>query len=397
MLSDRIKKITLSPTMKIAARAIEMKHDHNDLISLNVGEPDLPTPANIKDAALRALNADLTKYTPNSGLTELKDVIVNYLNDHYHIKYNREQIIVSNGAKQCLYNVVMSLINKDDEVIIPGPYYPSYAEMVRLAAGRPIFLMAQEKNNFKIQPDELEKVISNKTRAMILCNPSNPTGVLYSQAELTALADIVKERDIFIISDEIYAKLIYDEVQFCSFAAIDQQFKKKVIIVSGVSKSYAMTGWRIGYAAAEQEIIAGANIMQSHSTSNACTLSQHAAIEALSGPQDSVNHMRDIYQERRDLIYSRVSGIPELSCKKPMGAFYLFPNISYYTHSGKTRMQLSDSVDLAEYLLEKTHVVVVPGSAFGSDDHIRISYSNSLENIEEGISRISKALSDLLP
>jgi aspartate aminotransferase len=269
--------------------------------------------------------------------------------------------------------------------------------MVKLAEGLPVHIIAREENNFKIQPDELQQSISEKTKAIILCNPSNPTGAVYSRIELSALAEVVNSRDIFIISDEVYAKLIYEGTNFCSISSVNDELREKSIIVTGVSKSYAMTGWRIGYAAGNREIIEAANKIQSHSTSNACTISQYAAHEALSGPQDSVDQMRKIFEERRNLIFNKLSEIRGMKCVKPMGAFYVFPNISQYIKMKDSKIHLENSEEFAQFLLDKARVVVVPGSAFGSDDHTRISYSNSVENIEEGMHRISEVLSDLLP
>ena len=397
MYSNRIKNISLSPTMRIAAQAVTMKQKNIDLIDLSVGEPDMPTPENIKEAVRRALAANLTKYTINRGLLELRQAISDRLRQDYQVTYDVDELIVSNGAKQCLFNIIMTLVNKGDQVIIPGPYYPSYAEMVKLADGVPIHIMAREENNFKIQPDELEQSISENTKAIILCNPSNPTGAVYSRVELSALAEVVKNKDLFIISDEVYAKLIYEGTNFCSISSVNDDLREKSIVVTGVSKSYAMTGWRIGYAAGNREIIEAADKIQSHSTSNACTISQYAALEALSGPQDSVDQMRKTFEERRNFILNMLSDIRGMECVKPMGAFYVFPNISQYIKVKNSKIRLENSGDFAQFLLDKARVVVVPGSAFGSDNHIRISYSNSIDNIEEGLHRISEALSDFLP
>jgi len=397
MQSDRINNISISPTINIAAKIADMKHDDIDLIELNVGEPDLPTPDHIKRAAQNALDANLTKYTVNRGLLELRQAIVERFKTDYQLDYDVDELIISNGAKQCLYNVIMTVVNKNDEVIISGPYYPSYTEMVKLAEGVPIHLLAQEDNGFKLQPQELESAITDRTRVVILCNPSNPTGIVYSKDELVNLADVLKGRNILVICDEVYSKLLYDQTTFTSIAAISDEMRENSVVVSGVSKSYAMTGWRIGFAAGNKRIIDGANMIQSHSTSGACSISQHAAIEAISGPQESVTDMLHIYTERRDAIYKRVINIPGVNCVKPMGAFYVFPNISSFFHQNIGNSILKNSEDITGYLLDKARVAVVPGSAFGSENHIRISYSNSMENIEEGMRRISEALADLLP
>jgi aspartate aminotransferase len=397
MQSNRINNISISPTINIAAKVADMKRDNIDLIELNVGEPDLPTPDHIKQAAQKALDANLTKYTVNRGLLDLRQAISERFKADYQVEYDVDELIISNGAKQCLYNVIMTVLNKNDEVIIPGPYYPSYTEMVKLAEGVPIHLMAHEDNGFKLQPEELESAITDRTRVFILCNPSNPTGIVYSKDELVNLAYVLKGKNVLVICDEVYSKLLYDKTEFTSIAAISDEMREKSVVVSGVSKSYAMTGWRIGFAAGDKKIIEGANMIQSHSTSGACSISQHAALEAISGPQESVTDMLHIYAKRRDSIYKRVIDISGVNCVKPMGAFYAFPNISKFFHQNNLKIVLNNSEDLTRYLLDKTRVAVVPGSAFGSDDHIRISYSNSLENIEEGMRRISEALSDLLP
>jgi aspartate aminotransferase len=395
--SNRIKSISLSPTISIAAKVSQMKKDSINLIELNVGEPDLPTPDNIKQAAQKALDANLTKYTVNRGLLELRQAIVDRFKTDYQVDYDVDELIISNGAKQCLYNVIMTVVNKEDQVIIPGPHYPSYSEMVKLADGVPIPIMAHEKNGFKLQPEELDRAITDKTRVLILCNPSNPTGIVYSREELLNLSDVLNGKNILVICDEVYSKLLYDNTKFTSIAAINDEMREKSVIITGVSKSYAMTGWRIGFAAGNREIIEGANMIQSHSTSGACTISQHAALEAISGSQQSVFDMQKIYEERRDAIYRKVIDIPGVNCVKPKGAFYVFPNISNFLKQNSSKIYLTSSEDFTRYLLDKARVAVVPGSAFGADDHIRISYSNSLENIEEGMRRISEALSDLLP
>ena len=328
MQSDRINNISISPTINIAAKVADMKRNNIDLIELNVGEPDLPTPNHIKRAAQKALDANLTKYTVNRGLIELRQAISERFKTDYQVEYDMDELIISNGAKQCLYNVLMTIVNKNDQIIIPGPYYPSYIEMVKLAEGVPIHLMTHEDNGFKLQPDELERAISDRTRALILCNPSNPTGIVYSKDELLNLANVLKGKNILVVCDEVYSKLLYDKTDFTSIAAISDEMREKSVVVSGVSKSYAMTGWRIGFAAGDKRIIEGANMIQSHSTSGACSISQHAALEAISGPQESVTDMLNIYEKRRNTIYNKVIDIKGVNCVKPMGAFYVFPNIS---------------------------------------------------------------------
>jgi aspartate aminotransferase len=390
--SERVKMIGESQTAKIAAIAFQMKRDRIDVIDFTIGEPDFPTPLNVKKVAIDAINNNLSKYTLIPGIPELRQAIQKKLKNDNNLEYDLENIIVSSGAKQAIFNTIMTNIGKDDEVIIPAPYWVSYPEMVSIAEGKSVIISTKEENGFKLTPQLLDKNITNKTKAIILCNPSNPTGVVYSKSELEALAEVLENKDILIISDEIYEKLTYDNMKCSSIAAISTSIKNKTILINGLSKAYAMTGWRIGYAAGEKEIIKRLIVLQSHSTTNAPTISQYAGIEALEGPQDAIRNMHQEFERRRDFVFSRLQNIEGISCIKPQGAFYAFPNISSFFNRSSNGNEIQNSGDLALYLINEAKVVLIPGSAFGSDDHLRISYATSMENLQEGMNRIESAL-----
>lgn len=395
MISDRIKKIRSSPTVQLAAKAIALKEAGEDIIDFSVGEPDFPTPEYIKRAAIEALAHNATKYTENSGLLELRRAVCKKLKKENNLLFSPEQVLISSGAKHALFNVLLSIIGKEDEVIIPAPYWGSYPEIVRLAEGIPVFAKTQESNGFHLTAKELERKITLRTRAFILCNPVNPTGAAYAEDQLKELAAVLRDRDIFIISDEIYEKLLFDEMLFYSFAEILPSAKDRLIIINGLSKAFAMTGWRIGYAAGPREIVAAAAKLQSHSTSAASTVSQYAAIAALEGPQTEMKQMVLEFQLRRDFIVEKLNAIPGISCNKPQGAFYVFPNISSFFGKTYKGSIIKDSIGFGKFLLEEAKTVVVPGSGFGAEGYVRISYSTSLQNIQKGIRRISDALARL--
>ncbi len=395
MLADRINKLNISPTMKIAAKAIAMKAEGHDIIDFSVGEPDLPTPDHIKDAARKALDLNYTKYTMNAGSAELRKAIAKKLKEENGLDYKINEIIVSNGAKQAIYNAVLTLVDEGDEVIIPAPFYVSYPEMVNLAKGKSVIVSTKEENGFKITPTELREAITSNTKVFILCNPCNPTGAAYSGEELKALSEVLEDEEIYILSDEIYEKLVYDDFKFTSFASLSDKTKTRTVIINGVSKAFSMTGWRIGYAAGPKEIIEGCNKVQSHSTSNASSISQMASECALLGPKDFTENMVKEYQQRRDYALNRLKEIPEITCHKPEGAFYVFPNVSSYFGKEYNGAYIRNSYGLANYLLREGKVVVVPGEAFGADDYIRISYTTSMENLKEGIDRIISTLAKL--
>ncbi|HZX11261.1 MAG TPA: pyridoxal phosphate-dependent aminotransferase [Acidobacteriota bacterium] len=397
ILSEKANQIGESPTFKVNAKAKAMKAQGIDVIDLSVGEPDFPTPENIKKAAVKAIEENFTKYTQIDGIPSLKQAIIEKLKKDNHLDYEKNQIIVSSGAKSSLYHLIQAIVSEGDEVIIPSPYWVTYPHSVSLAEGKPVTIQAKEENDFLITPEQLESSISPKTKAIILNNPSNPTGAVYSKMQLEALADIILEEDIFVIADEIYEKLVYDNAEFHSFASLNQEVKNKTIIINGVSKSYSMTGWRIGYAAGPSEIIGAMNRIQGHTTSNPCSISQKASLEALAGPQNTISKMASEFQRRRNYTYMRMKSIPGLSCFESKGAFYLFPNISSFFDKEFKNNQIRNSFGMAYYLLKEAKVAVVPGGAFGTEGYIRISYATSMENIEKGMDRITQALSELKP
>ena len=394
-IADRVKRIKSSSTVTMAAKAIALQESGLEIIDFGVGEPDFPTPENIKTAAVTALAENKTKYTTNNGLLDLRQAICEKLETQNRIIYRPEQILVSNGAKHALFNVMMSLIEQGDEVIIPAPYWSSYTEITKLAQGSPIIVNTTEDSGFHINGKQLSVAITDKTKVFILCNPTNPTGAAYNKEQLRDLVDVLVNRKFYIITDEIYEKLFYDNQKFVSLAAFDK-LKDRTIVINGLSKAYAMTGWRIGYAAGPADVIKAAAKLQSHSTSAASTISQYAAIEALRGPQDEMFRMLSEFQKRRNYLMQRMESIPEITCQKPGGAFYVFPNISKYFGKKFNGKKISNSNELADYLLNEARVVSVPGAAFGAEGYLRISYATSISKIKEGVNRLTDALNKLM-
>lgn len=391
-LSSRINSIKPSPTLGIAIKASELQAEGRDIISFGAGEPDFDTPVHIKMAAINAIEAGFTKYTPVGGIDELKDAIISKLKRDNQLSYNRSEIVVSCGAKHTLYNLFQVLVEEGDEVIIPSPYWVSYLDMVILSGAKPVILKTTASQGFKIRPQQLQDLINQKTKAIIINSPSNPAGVVYTASELEAIARILINKNVIVISDDIYEKIIYNGLSFCNIASVNGDIKKSTVVVNGVSKAYSMTGWRIGYAAGPGEIIAAITKLQSQNTSNPTSISQVAAVEALNGKQDSVAEMVAEFKIRRDVIVERLNAIEGISCMNPQGSFYVFPDVSaLFGHSyvGKT---ISNSSDLAAYLLDEAGVAVVPGIDFGHDDHIRLSYATSLIKIKEGMERIKSAV-----
>ncbi len=389
-ISQRAQKITPSATMRISALAKEMNGRGEHVISLSMGEPDFPTPGNVKSAAIEAINDNKTKYTVNTGIHELREAIAAKLKSDNNLEYSPNEIIVSNGAKHSLYNALLATTDEGDEVLIPAPYWVSYPHMVNLAQGKPVIIDSAEKNGFKVTVKDLESKITEKTSAIIFCNPSNPTGAAYSKEEIVQLADFFVENDIAIIADEIYEKLVFGGFEFTSIASLNEKIKSQTIVINGVSKAYSMTGWRIGYAAGPKEVISAMSRIQSHSTSNASSISQYAALEALRGPQDEVEKMRIEFEQRRNYLQNELNEIEGISCNLPEGAFYLFPNVSAYFKG-----DIKGSTEFATYLLEKGKVATVPGAAFGMEGFIRISYAAAMDELEEAVRRIKSALADL--
>lgn len=397
MLADRIHRIGYSPTLRITSKAMAMRAEGIDVIDLSAGEPDFSTPDFIKEAGKKAIDENYTKYTPNTGIPELKEAIIQRIYNDHGIMYEPNEIIVSSGAKNCLYNLAVALFNKDEEAIIPAPYWVSYPQMVNLAKGVPVIIPTREENGFRLTPKDLSRAITSNTKALLINNPCNPTGAAYPREELEELVEIGVDEGLVIIADEIYEKLVYDGFRFVSIAALDEKVKQNTVIINGVSKAYAMTGWRIGYAAGPKELIAGMDKVQSHNTSNACTISQMASLAALRGPQTEINKMLAEFQRRRDYMFYRLSQIPKVSCYKPQGAFYLFPNFSAYYDMTYEGNQIRNSHGLAYYLLKHAQVAIVPGDAFGADNFIRLSYANSMEKIEQAMDRITDAIAKLTP
>ena len=394
-LSERISKIKPSPTLAITAKANAMRAEGRDVIGFGAGEPDFDTPDNIKRAAINAINAGFTKYTPVGGTDELKDAVINKLKRDNDLSYKRSEIVVSCGAKHSLYNIAQVLFEQGDEVLIPSPYWVSYIDIIVLSGAKPIVVEAGASEGFKLKPEQLADAITGRTKAFIMNSPSNPAGVTYTKKELEGLAAVLSERGILVISDDIYEKIIYDGLSFCCMASLSEELKKNTLVVNGVSKAYAMTGWRIGYAAGPEEIIAAVTKLQSQNTSNPTSIAQKAAVEALNGSQESVTVMVTEFERRRNRIVHELNGIPGVNCLMPQGAFYVFPDFSsFYGRSCEGKV-IANSSDLSGYLLEKANVAVVPGIEFGQDDYIRISYAISLEQIVEGLERIKRAVSGL--
>jgi aspartate aminotransferase len=385
-LAARVEQVTPSLTLAISAQAKEMKAKGIDICSFTAGEPDFDTPVHIKQAAKQALDLGKTKYGAVEGEPRLREAIAEKLRVDNNLNYQPENIIVTNGGKHSLYNLMMAIVNPGDEVIIPAPYWLSYPEMVKLADGVPIIVNTFAENNYKITPEQLKQAITPKTKLFVLNSPSNPTGAVYTPDEIRALAKVIVAADILVVSDEIYEKLIYDGAQHLSIGAIDSEIFQRTIVSSGFAKAYSMTGWRIGYIAASVDIVEAITTIQSHSTSNVCTFAQYGAIAALENSQECIEEMLRAFSDRRQVMFSGIQSIPELNCPKPDGAFYLFPDI------GKMGL---NSLEFCRLLLESQQVAVIPGVAFGADNCIRLSYATDMISIEKGIERLNKFVRSL--
>ncbi len=394
-LAERIARIKPSETLAITAKTNALRAQGRDVIGFGAGEPDFDTPVNIKNAAIKAIEGGFTKYTPVTGTDELKDAIVAKLKQDNSLDYKRSQIVVSCGAKHTLYNLAQALFEEGDEVIIPSPYWVSYPDIVVLAGASPVYVTTDEKDGFKMKPQQLSSAISERTRAVIINSPSNPTGAAYSPDELKSLAKVLLDKDILVITDDIYEKIFYADFAFANIASAEERIKDKTIVVNGVSKTYAMTGWRIGYAACSEEIASAMNKIQSQSTSNPTSIAQKAALEAISGDQSAVPQMVNEFSKRRDFIVGALNAIDGIKCFSPEGAFYVFPNVSGVYGRAFQGKKITNSAEFIDFLLDEANVAAVPGAAFGSDDHIRLSYATSMKNIEEGIRRIKNAVSKL--
>jgi aspartate aminotransferase len=392
-LANSLNKVKPSPTIAVSMKAAELKAAGKDIISLGMGEPDFDTPQNIKDAAIKAIQAGDTKYTAVDGTAALKKAIIGKLKRENNLEYKPSEIIVSTGAKQVIYNALMVSLNQGDEVIIPAPYWVSYPDMVLLAGGEPVIVDSKSDNNFKIIPQDLEAKITPKTKWLILNSPSNPTGSCYSKDELKALAEVLlKYPQVHILTDDIYEHLIFDNLEFATIAAVEPKLKDRTLVVNGVSKAYAMTGWRIGYGAGFEKIIKAMSMIQSQSTSSPVSVSQAAAVEALNGDSNYIISSKKVFEKRRDMVVKMLNDIDGINCNKPNGAFYVFPScqglLGKKTPSGKV---IENDNDFASYLLEEALVAVVPGVAFGAAGFFRISYASSEEFLQNSIQRIRNA------
>lgn len=380
-LAARVRQVSPSLTLVIAAKAKAMKAEGIDVCSFSAGEPDFDTPEHIKTAAKQALDAGKTKYGPAAGEPKLRAAIARKLRTDNNLDYSAANVIVTNGGKHSLFNLMLAVIEAGAEVIIPAPYWLSYPEMVKLAGGKPVIVQTDAQSSYKITPEQLRQAITPQTRLFVLNSPSNPTGVVYTPEEIKALAEVVVEKDILVVSDEIYEKIIYDNTQQVSIGSLGAEIFQRSIISNGFAKAYSMTGWRLGYLAGAVELIEAVTTIQGHSTSNVCTFAQYGAIAALESSQDCVEQMRQAFAQRRQVMLERLNAIPGLTCAKPDGAFYLFVNIS------KTNLT---SLEFCDALLESHQVATIPGIAFGADDHIRLSYATDMETIEKGMERLDK-------
>lgn len=391
LLAERTKLIKPSVTLAIAAKAGKLRAEGVDVVNFSAGEPDFDTPEHIKGAAVEALRKGMTKYTDVKGIEPLREAISDKYRREHDLTYRKEDVLVSCGAKHSLYNILQAVVNPGDEVLIPAPYWVSYADMALLAGGLPKLIPSDEAAGFRIKPEQLQAALTPRTRVFFLNSPCNPTGATYSRDELLAIAAVLEKHDCLILADDIYEKIVYDGFEVHNIVTLRPALRERTIIVNGVSKTYAMTGWRIGYALGPNDVIAAAGKIQSQSTSNPTSIAQAAALEAIRGPQDEVEVMVREFKKRRDLIVDKLNAIDGITCRKPEGAFYVFPNISGLLGKSGGGKKLASPCDLADYLLEEAKVAGVPGEDFGSREHIRFSYATSLADIEKGCARIREA------
>ena len=394
-LSKKANSISPSITLEITGKANELKAQGVNVMSFAAGEPDFNTPKNIIEAAIKAMDDGYTKYTKTSGIVELRKAICKKLHQENNLNYSEEQIVVSTGAKQCLANTFLAILNKGDEVILQNPCWVSYTELIKLADGVPVIVNCDENDGYKLSAKNIEKAVTSKTKAILLNSPHNPTGIVYKKNELEEIAQIAKKYNLIIISDEIYEKLIYDGEEHVSIASLSEDAYERTIVINGLSKTYAMTGWRVGYTASSTKLAKVMSSVQSHMTSNVCSISQYAALEALTGPQDSINMMKNAFEERRNFMMKKLEGIDEVSFIKPQGAFYIMVDITYFIGKSINGIKINNSIEFAKILLEEEKVAVIPGAAFGLENFIRLSYATSMEVIEEGLDRIKSFLGKL--
>ncbi len=393
-LSRKADLVTESQTLALSARADEMKRKGIDVISLTAGEPDFPTPDHIKRSGIAAIEHNFTKYTPNRGIRELLEAVANKFRTENNIHWSPDEILVSSGAKHSIYNALQAICNPGDEVIITAPYWVSYPEMVKYVDAKPIIIKTTEATGFKVSPRQLRNALSLKSKLFIFNSPSNPTGVVYSQDEIEDLAAVIADAGLYVISDEIYEYLVYDGARHFSIGSIES-LREFTVTVNGVSKAFSMTGWRLGYMGAHKSIINNAAKFQGQVTSNACSISQRAALSALTSPLDQVMRMRDEFGKRRDYIVGELCSMRGISCPNPKGAFYVLPRVDEYFGTAYGNYKIRSDVDLCEYLLMERKVATVPGSAFGAPEHIRVSYAASMENLQKGLERIGECLGKL--
>jgi aspartate aminotransferase len=394
-LAERVKRIKPSPTFAAAAKAAAMRAKGIEVISLAQGEPDFDTPANIKEAAYKAIREGFTKYTPVAGFDDLKDAIIQKFKRDSGLTYDRSQIIASVGAKLCIYNLAQALFQAGDEVIVPAPYWVSYTDIILLMDAQPVVVPTTEGQGFKMSSAQLKSAITPRTKAILLNSPNNPTGATYTAEELRTLAEVLVPKKILIIADEIYENFVYDGTVFASIASLGKEVQDQTVVINGVSKTYSMTGWRIGYAAGPAELIAAMSKVQTQNISNPVSFCQKAAVEALLGPQDSVQEMIVEFDRRRRYIVERLNAMAGITCSMPQGAFYVFPNISGLFGKKWGEKRISNSADVTDFFLEEARVAGVAGSGFGDDQYIRFSYANSMKNIEKGMTRLQEALKKL--
>lgn len=399
--SDRILKVKPSPTIAVTSMASLLKSQGVDIIAFGAGEPDFDTPKNIRDAAISAIETGKTRYTPSGGLPELRQAVAAKFKRDNNLEYKSSEVIINCGGKHSFYNLMQVMLNDNDEVIIPAPYWVSYPDMVLLAGGKPVIINTEAEAGFKITPEQLKECITEKTRAVVINSPSNPTGAAYSFDELKKLADVIENTEIIPISDDIYETILFDGFKFCNIANVSETMKKRAVVLNGCSKTYAMTGWRIGYMAGDQELISKIDILQGQSTSNPTTISQWAAIEALTGDQSVLDEMMVAFERRRNFVVKELNSMPGVTCYNPEGAFYAFPGVKgvyelkkWNTIAEKYRDNYKSS-SLCAYLMEEARTAVVPGIAFGNDRYFRMSFATSDENLKEGLKRIREALEKL--
>ena len=394
-LSKKAAAVKPSSTLAITAKAKELRAQGKDVVGFGAGEPDFNTPQNICDAAIAAIHDGFTKYTPASGTNDLKEAISKKFKDFNHLDYGTDQIVISNGGKHSLTNIFTALINPGDEVIIPAPFWLSYPEIVKLAGGVPVIVTTTKEQNFKLTAEDLEKAITDKTKAVVINTPNNPTGMLYTEEELRAIADVVVRNDIYVVADEMYENLVYGEEKHISIASLGKDIYDRTITCSGLAKSYAMTGWRIGYTGSSKEIAKMMGSVQSHQTSNPNSIAQKAAVEALNGPQDSVAVMHAEFDKRRKYMYERICKMPYISTIEPKGAFYVFVDANEVIGKLHHSEKIDSIAKMADILINEYNTAVVPCADFGFENHLRLSYAISIEQIEKGLDRIENFLNEL--